>query len=46
MEILIVRHGDPDYVNDTLTEKGKVEAQLLAEKLSKMTFLFSLLFGI
>lgn len=36
MEILIVRHGDPDYANDTLTEKGKIEAELLAEKLSKM----------
>ena len=35
MRILIVRHGDPDYVNDTLTEKGKREAFLLAEKLKK-----------
>lgn len=35
MRILIVRHGDPDYVNDTLTEKGKREAVLLAEKLKK-----------
>ena len=33
MRILIVRHGDPDYVNDTLTEKGKREAELLAKKL-------------
>lgn len=22
MRLLFVRHGDPDYVNDTLTEKG------------------------
>lgn len=36
MELLIIRHGDPDYEHDTLTEKGKVEAKLLAEKLSKM----------
>lgn len=36
MEIVIIRHGDPDYEQDSLTEKGKVEAQLLAEKLSKM----------
>jgi len=36
MELLIVRHGDPDYINDSLTEKGIVEAKLLAEKLSKM----------
>lgn len=35
MRILIVRHGDPDYVNDTLTEKGHREAKLLAEKLQK-----------
>lgn len=36
MEILIVRHGDPDYEHDNLTEKGKREAILLAKKLSKM----------
>lgn len=35
MRILIVRHGDPDYANDTLTEKGHREAQLLAKKLGK-----------
>lgn len=23
MRILFIRHGDPDYVNDTLTEKGR-----------------------
>ena len=33
MRILIVRHGDPDYEHDTLTEKGHREAKLLAEKL-------------
>lgn len=31
MRLLFVRHGDPDYVNDTLTEKGHREAALLAE---------------
>ena len=31
MRILLIRHGDPDYVNDTLTEKGHREAALLAE---------------
>lgn len=36
MEIIIVRHGDPDYENDSLTDKGKVEARLLAERLSKL----------
>ncbi len=35
MRILIIRHGDPDYKNDCLTEKGKREALLLAEKLKK-----------
>ena len=35
MRILIIRHGDPDYVHDTLTEKGHREAKLLAEKLVK-----------
>lgn len=35
MRILFVRHGDPDYVNDTLTEKGKREAALLAERVAK-----------
>ena len=31
MRILFIRHGDPDYVNDTLTEKGHREAECLAE---------------
>lgn len=35
MELWIVRHGDPDYKNDSLTEKGIVEAKLLAERISK-----------
>ena len=34
MKILIIRHGDPDYVNDTLTEVGHKEAQLLSQELS------------
>lgn len=34
MRILIIRHGDPDYENDCLTEKGKREAALLAKKLT------------
>ena len=33
MRILIVRHGDPNYELDCLTEKGKREAALMAEKL-------------
>lgn len=35
MRILIVRHGDPDYAKDSLTEKGHREAALLAERLKK-----------
>ena len=35
MKLLIIRHGDPDYKNDTLTEKGWREAECLAEMLSK-----------
>ena len=35
MRILIIRHGDPDYANDTLTEKGHREAKLLAERYGK-----------
>ena len=35
MKLLIVRHGDPDYSIDGLTEKGKREAELLKNRLSK-----------
>ena len=35
MRILMIRHGDPDYENDCLTEKGRREAELLAERLSQ-----------
>lgn len=35
MRILIIRHGDPDYVKDSLTEKGWREAELLAERIAK-----------
>ena len=33
MEILLIRHGDPDYANDSLTPQGIFEAQRLAEAL-------------
>ena len=36
MKILIVRHGEPDYAHDTLTEKGWKEAELLASRLSQL----------
>lgn len=35
MRILFIRHGDPDYEHDTLTEKGHREAALLAERIEK-----------
>lgn len=36
MKLLIVRHGDPDYSIDSLTEKGWREAEYLSERLTKM----------
>ncbi len=33
MRLLIIRHGDPDYEHDCLTDKGKAEAECLAEYL-------------
>ena len=36
MRIIIVRHGDPDYSIDSLTENGWKEAKLLADRLAKM----------
>ncbi|MBR5127606.1 MAG: histidine phosphatase family protein [Roseburia sp.] len=35
MRIIIIRHGDPDYSIDSLTETGWKEARLLAERLAK-----------
>lgn len=36
MRLLIIRHGDPDYEKDSLTEKGWREAELLSERISKL----------
>lgn len=36
MRILIVRHAEPDYVHDSLTEKGRAEAALLGKRLSRI----------
>jgi broad specificity phosphatase PhoE len=36
MEILLIRHGDPDYAHDSLTPLGVVEAQRLAEGLREV----------
>lgn len=35
MKLLIIRHGDPDYSIDSLTEKGRREAELLKNRLVK-----------
>ena len=37
MKLIIIRHGDPDYEIDSLTPKGKTEAELLSQRLQKMT---------
>lgn len=34
MRIIFIRHGDPDYANDALTEKGKREAVLLSKRVA------------
>lgn len=33
MKLLLIRHADPDYANDTITNKGHWQAQRLAESL-------------
>lgn len=33
MRLIIVRHGDPDYENDCLTELGHYQAELVAKRL-------------
>lgn len=33
MRIILIRHGDPDYIHDSLTEKGQEEAKLLANRI-------------
>ena len=35
MKLLIIRHGDPDYEHDSVTEKGKREVELLGQRLAK-----------
>lgn len=36
MRVMIIRHGDPDYENDTLTERGWKEAELLAKRMEQV----------
>ena len=35
MKLIFIRHGDPDYAKDGLTEKGKVEAKALADMIER-----------
>lgn len=35
MRILVIRHGDPDYVHDSLTEKGFREVELLSKRMAR-----------
>lgn len=35
MRLIFIRHGDPDYVKDCLTEKGQLQAKAAAERLMK-----------
>ena len=36
MRLIFIRHGDPNYEIDGLTDKGKVEAQLLAKQIKNL----------
>lgn len=36
MKLLFIRHGEPDYAHDTLTEKGWREAELLAGRIAPL----------
>ncbi len=36
MRLLLIRHGDPDYAADSLTARGRREAELLAERIAPM----------
>ena len=33
MLLYIIRHGDPIYVTDTLTEKGKLQAEAVGKRM-------------
>lgn len=36
MKLIFIRHGDPDYEKDSLTDKGWKEAELLAKRIHKL----------
>ena len=33
MKLLLIRHGDPNYEADCLTDKGKKQAEFLSQRL-------------
>lgn len=33
MKLIFIRHGEPDYVNDSLTSNGRLEADALAQRI-------------
>jgi len=35
MRLIFIRHGDPDYIHDSLTEKGWREAEILSSRVEK-----------
>jgi len=37
MRILLLRHAEPNYTTDSLTEKGRKEAELLSERMTHYT---------
>ena len=49
MKLIFIRHGDPDYKNDSLTEKGMIEAELLSERVinwkDKITHIYVRIFS-
>ena len=36
MKLLLIRHGEPDYYFDDLTETGRREAALLSERIAPL----------
>ncbi len=47
MHLIFIRHGDPDYKNDSVTQKGKREIELLSERVKswKVSKVYSSPFG-
>ena len=35
MLLYVVRHGDPDYTTDTLTERGKLQAEAVSKRMAR-----------